>query len=118
MSIEKSADELDLASQLQDQANEQALARTRAMNKPQTDPRFDGEHCVEEDCGVLLPHCACKWDAYAASTVNQLKNGKYERLHTDQRDNQPAWPRFHPACIGRKSAYARVASRPTAPRLL
>jgi hypothetical protein len=53
MILEKSADDLDMASQLQEQQNEQALERMRAVPKVQTHPDFDGEHCVE--CEVDMP---------------------------------------------------------------
>ena len=61
--IEKSADEFDVASQLADQANEQArlrMAAAEALRIRRTqiainDGDFDGIHCVEPDCGVELP---------------------------------------------------------------
>lgn len=51
--IERSADQLDIAADLQDQANEQALANFRKSDKPQAHPDFDGAHCL--DCGDDMP---------------------------------------------------------------
>ncbi len=53
MIFEKSSDVLDMASQLQEQQNEQAIDRMRAIPKVQTHPDFDGAHCVE--CEVDMP---------------------------------------------------------------
>lgn len=56
MTYEKEADELAMAGHLQQQLNDGGVAAARAALAPQTDKRFDGKHCVEEDCGVELPH--------------------------------------------------------------
>ena len=53
MTLEKLTDVLDMASQLQEQQNEQAIARVRQSDKPQSHPDFDGEHCV--DCDIEMP---------------------------------------------------------------
>lgn len=51
--MERTADTIDAATQLQEQANEQALARARAAGGRQSHPDFDGAHCL--DCEVDLP---------------------------------------------------------------
>lgn len=51
---ERSADELDAASELQEQANVDGLARVRAA-LIETHKDFDGIHCVNPDCGEELP---------------------------------------------------------------
>ncbi len=51
--IEKSADEMDMASQLQEQLNERGLDAVRLNMKPQSHPDFDGDHCL--DCEVDIP---------------------------------------------------------------
>lgn len=53
MIIEKCADELDRASQLQEHENEQALIRMRAADQPQKHPDFDGVNCLM--CDIELP---------------------------------------------------------------
>ncbi len=47
--IEKSADDLEMASQLQEQLNERGLEAVRAGMSPQTHVDFDGVHCVACD---------------------------------------------------------------------
>ena len=51
--IEKTADQIEMASQIQEKINEQGLALVRAAGGPQKHPDFDGEHCV--DCEDDLP---------------------------------------------------------------
>ena len=61
--MERCTDELDMASQLQEQANEQAIERQRSLENKEmrrvaaalADGSFDGVHCVKEDCGVAIP---------------------------------------------------------------
>jgi RNA polymerase-binding transcription factor DksA len=60
--MEKCADESDHASALQAHADEVATAKVRAeaqkAMQPQTDPRFDGVHCVECDDDLPAPRLA------------------------------------------------------------
>ncbi len=51
--LEPSADENDRASNAEFAHNQDALERVRALAKPETDPDFDGCHCVE--CGEPIP---------------------------------------------------------------
>ena len=50
---EKFSDQLDHASALQDAMNEEAIAKYRNLNKPESHPDFDGETCVQ--CGADMP---------------------------------------------------------------
>lgn len=50
---EKSADELEMASHLQDQLNTQGRKVVAAALAPQTHPDFNGKDCL--DCEVELP---------------------------------------------------------------
>ena len=52
MSLEKCTDVLEMASQIQDQLNEQAIARVRQSDKPQSHPDFDDKHCI--DCDIEI----------------------------------------------------------------
>jgi RNA polymerase-binding transcription factor DksA len=53
MNIQKSADEVDMASELEMIFNEKAIEAVTARLKPETDPDFDGKTCVE--CGDDMP---------------------------------------------------------------
>lgn len=53
MSLEKTADPSDMATQIQDRNNEQAWLRMRKSLAPQTHPDFDGAHCL--DCADDMP---------------------------------------------------------------
>jgi len=48
-------DEVDRAQHIMLQQQEEVQRRARAMFAPESHPDFDGLHCVEEDCGVVLP---------------------------------------------------------------
>lgn len=50
---EKSADELETASHLQEQMNLAGRRAAEAAMAPQTHPDFDGAHCL--DCDVDMP---------------------------------------------------------------
>lgn len=52
--MERTADELDMAADLQQRANDDGLARVR-LQLVQSHPDFDGVHCIEPDCGEELP---------------------------------------------------------------
>ena len=49
------ADPADIAGETIVACIQDALARARGKSAPEHDARFDGAHCVEEDCGVSLP---------------------------------------------------------------
>lgn len=61
--IEKTADDSDLASQREQQHNEQALVRLQqaeaqrilATQTAIDNGNFDGVHCIDEECGEELP---------------------------------------------------------------
>lgn len=52
---EKANDIIDQASELTDFMTEAAVKDHRSRIAPESHPRFDGVHCVEEECGVELP---------------------------------------------------------------
>lgn len=58
--IERSSDVLDQASELTDFLTEAAVNERRALAAPESHRRFDGLHCVEEDCGVEIPEARLK----------------------------------------------------------
>jgi RNA polymerase-binding transcription factor DksA len=49
------ADPADIAGETIVVCIQEAVARVRGKSAPEHDARFDGAHCVEEDCGVALP---------------------------------------------------------------
>lgn len=53
MNIERSADELDMASEMEMIFNEEAQQAVAARLQPETHPDFDGRHCIE--CEDELP---------------------------------------------------------------
>lgn len=50
---ERTTDVLDLAAELQDNFNNRGIAAAAAATAPQTDPDYDGKHCIE--CFALIP---------------------------------------------------------------
>lgn len=46
---------IDAAQNQQRENEERALMNVRARMAPERHPHFDGSHCVEADCGDLLP---------------------------------------------------------------
>lgn len=48
-------DIIDAAQAAQERLNSDAQAEVQARAAPQTDPLFDGKHCIEPDCGVTIP---------------------------------------------------------------
>lgn len=52
---ERTADAIDHATETSQQLLEKDIANARAGAAPESDPRFDGKSCVEEDCGVAIP---------------------------------------------------------------
>lgn len=52
--IERTADDLEIADQLAQDERDRGLAKAQASLAPEKDERFDGKHCVEEDCGSEL----------------------------------------------------------------
>lgn len=71
---ENYADELDRASVLQDQMNEQALAVVQANNKPETHPDFDGISCIE--CADELPPIRLKLRKVRCVTCQTILEAK------------------------------------------
>lgn len=59
--IERSADELEMANQREEEERAQGRARVTEALRPVEHPDFDGIHCV--DCGDELPgvRLAYKW---------------------------------------------------------
>jgi len=53
--VSNQSDHLDHAQQITEQLRSAAEAAARLAAQPERDPRFDGSHCVEDDCGKLLP---------------------------------------------------------------
>lgn len=51
----KHPDILDQANAITEFTTERAIAQRRAMAAPESHPKFDGKHCVEEECGVEIP---------------------------------------------------------------
>jgi hypothetical protein len=51
----KNPDILDQAAAVTDFLTEHAVDAQRALAAPEQHPRFDGKHCVEDDCGIELP---------------------------------------------------------------
>ena len=49
------ADPADIAAETIETCLADAERRVRGKSAPEHDARFDGAHCVEEDCGVDLP---------------------------------------------------------------
>lgn len=52
---DKNPDVLDQAAEVTSYLTERAVAEQRAKAAPESHPDFDGSHCVEEECGVLIP---------------------------------------------------------------
>jgi len=52
---EDMADPADIAAETLETCLADAERRARGKSAPEHDARFDGAHCVEEDCGVALP---------------------------------------------------------------
>lgn len=50
------ADIIDDAQRYNELHQEVSLRNQQAKMRPETHPAFDGVHCVEEDCGVDIPH--------------------------------------------------------------
>jgi hypothetical protein len=66
------SDELDVAAEMQEQANVDALARVR-LQLTQTHPDFDGVHCIEADCGVELPGVRIAYKRIRCTTCETKK---------------------------------------------
>jgi RNA polymerase-binding transcription factor DksA len=49
----READSLDIAAELQDMFNQNGVAAARQAAAQQTDPDFDGKHCIE--CAEVIP---------------------------------------------------------------
>jgi RNA polymerase-binding transcription factor DksA len=49
------ADPADIAADTVEACQADAERRARGKSGPEHDSRFDGLHCVEEDCGVEIP---------------------------------------------------------------
>lgn len=49
------ADPADIAGETLEHCLADAERRARGKSAPEHDARFDGRHCVEEDCGVEIP---------------------------------------------------------------
>ena len=49
------ADICDVADKGIERALEDARRRATGKSGPESDPRFDGTHCVEPDCEVVIP---------------------------------------------------------------
>lgn len=46
---------MELAQEQQERTEAAAVAKVRAAAAPESDPDFDGEHCVEARCGDTIP---------------------------------------------------------------
>ena len=49
------ADLADIAAETLEVCMADALRRQLGKSAPEQDSRFDGAHCIEEDCGVEIP---------------------------------------------------------------
>ena len=49
------ADIADLAGEAIEACIEDAQRRALGRSAPETHPDFDGEHCIEPECGVVIP---------------------------------------------------------------
>lgn len=49
------ADAADIAASTIETCTAEAERRARGKSGPESDPRFDGKHCVEADCGLEIP---------------------------------------------------------------
>ena len=49
------ADAADIAGETLEACQADAERRARGRSAPEQHPDFDGENCVEEDCGVAIP---------------------------------------------------------------
>ena len=52
---------------------ERDAAIARAMSRPESDPNFDGRHCVEEDCGDAIPEGRLALGKIRCITCQQAK---------------------------------------------
>lgn len=50
---ERITEQVDLAAKLQDDFNNRGIARAAAAVAPESDPDFDGKHCL--DCPTIIP---------------------------------------------------------------
>ena len=48
-------DIVDRANDAVEVCTEDAVRKATGKSRPEFDSRFDGEHCVEEECGVKIP---------------------------------------------------------------
>lgn len=49
------SDHADIAGETVEACLADAERRARGKSAPESHPDFDGLHCVEEDCGVVIP---------------------------------------------------------------
>ena len=49
------ADPVDKANDTVETCTAEAEARARGKSAPEHDPSFDGTHCIEDDCGAVIP---------------------------------------------------------------
>lgn len=56
---ERSTDLIDQANDAAELFLDAALSKRDGF-KPEAHPDFDGEHCVEEDCGIAIPEARLK----------------------------------------------------------
>ena len=49
------ADPCDIANDTLEVCQAEALRRALGKSKPETHPDYDGEHCVDENCGIVIP---------------------------------------------------------------
>jgi RNA polymerase-binding transcription factor DksA len=50
--VTRESDNLDIASELQDKFNQRGILESQAEMAQQTDPDFDGVHCLDCDAGI------------------------------------------------------------------
>lgn len=79
------ADIIDDAQRYNELHQEVSLKNQRAKNAPERHPDFDGEHCVEADCGVRLPNLRLQLGRIRCVDCQELLE-KRQRL---ARHNQP-----------------------------
>jgi len=76
---EHAADPIDRAQQTSEQFLEADIANARANSAPEQHPDFDGEHCVEEDCGAALPAARLAMRRVRCVECQQRKESKQRR---------------------------------------
>ena len=79
-------DENDRASAIEAQFNEDALENARRKTLPETNPDFDGLHCI--DCDEKIPAARLKLGKYVVWSAKQYLRNKVSFLPGDEKTKQ------------------------------